>query len=155
MSQWAGVWIGLWEGDWKGETGLELEELHGGVTRAPWKPRRSVGRRDLDAVEQAREAERLAHLEALRKFAEKQAEAAEAAARAAEQSEPRKPATPQTVLALRPDDSKDIATQRAARLEAKETARVVAAQALADAIALRQQLDDEAAEAFMAYLMAA
>ena len=87
----------------------------------------------------------------MRKFAEKKA-----AEQEAEQA-PAKPVKRQTILALHKaqSDAENELTQQAARLEAQETARVVAAQALADAIALRTQLDDEAAEALMAYLMAA
>ena len=123
------------------DTGAVVVSLHGGT-----KQRRG-GRRDLDAIEQAREKERLAHLEAVRKFAAK---------KAAEQ-EPAKPVKRQTILSLHKaqSDAENEITQQAARLEAQETARVVAAQALADAIALRQQLDDEASAVFMAYLMAA
>ena len=86
----------------------------------------------------------------MRKFAEKKAAEQEPA-------EVAKPVKRQTILALHKaqSDAENEITQQAARLEAQETARVVAAQALADAIALRTQLDDEAAEALMAYLMAA
>ena len=149
MSQWAGVWIGLWEGDWKGETGLELEELHGGVTQ-PVRKRYTGGRRDLDALERAQEARE----QAARRKAELAAQkAAKAAERAAVKAKPE----PVTLANLIPEDTVAalrLAVAKNKRL-AREQAAKDAAQAMADAIALQEQQDDEAAQAFMAFLLAA
>jgi len=150
MSQWAGVWIGLWEGDWKGETGLELEELHGGVTQPAPRKRYTGGRRDLDALERAQEAREQA---ARRKSELAAQKAAKAAERAAVKAKPE----PVTLANLIPEDT--VAALRLAVAEnkrlAREQAKLAAAQALADAIALQEQQDDEAAQAFMAFLLAA
>lgn len=152
MSQWAGVWIGLWEGDWKGETGLELEELHGGVTQPVTRKRYTGGRRDLDALERAQEARE----QAARR---KEELAAQKAAKAAERAAVKVAAKPEpvTLANLIPEDT--VAALRLAVAEnkrlAREQAKLAAAQALADAIALQEQQDDEAAQAFMAFLLAA
>ncbi len=64
---------------------------------------------------------------------------------------------PVTLANLIPEDT--VAALRLAVAEnkrlAREQAKLAAAQALADAIALQEQQDDEAAQAFMAFLLAA
>lgn len=121
----------------------EVVTLHGGT-----KQRRVVGRRDLDKLEREAEERRVAALRAV--------EAAQEAARVVEVAE-REKAPRQTILGLQAelDATQHEAHRQAIRLQAQKTARAAADAAEAYAIAVQRQLDAEAAEAFMAYLMAA
>ena len=123
----------------------DAQTLHGGVTR-----KRRGGGRDLDKLEQEREERRLARL---KKKLEQAQQAAEKQADVVLQAEEKVSAS---VMALVEPvhHAQNEASKQAIRLQAQETARVAAEKALAEAIALQTQLDDEAAQAFLAYLMA-
>lgn len=129
------------------DTGEAVATLNGGVTR-----KYRGGRRDLDQLEREQHEREIAKAKAAaQKALRKAVEAAK------EEPAPAAPKKARTVLTLRQpllaaqEEHSRLAIVRAA----KETARLAAVEAQVQAELLQQQLDDEAAQAFLAYLMAA